>query len=59
MNDMSREALVDAMQAQVVHPEWPTAFYLQAAAMKSLGIENDAQETLKDGATLEAKRRQS
>ncbi|XP_024023826.1 probable serine/threonine-protein kinase BSK3 isoform X1 [Morus notabilis] len=56
MNDMSQEALGDAMQAQVVNPEWPTAFYLQAAALKSLGMENDAQETLKDGASLEAKR---
>ncbi|KAL5580865.1 hypothetical protein UlMin_013307 [Ulmus minor] len=59
MNDMSQEALGDAMQAQVVHPEWPTAFYLQAAALKSLGMENDVQETLKDGASLEAKRRRS
>lgn len=56
MNDMPQEALGDAMQAQVVNPEWPTAFYLQAAALKSLGMENDAQETLKDGTSLEAKR---
>ena len=53
---MPQEALGDAMQAQVVNPEWPTAFYLQAAALKSLGMENDAQETLKDGTSLEAKR---
>ena len=56
MSDMSQEALGDAMQAQVIHPEWPTAFYLQAAALKSLGMENDAEETLKDGACLEARR---
>lgn len=56
MNDMPQEALGDAMQAQVVNPEWPIAFYLQAAALKSLGMENDAQETLKDGTSLEAKR---
>ncbi|PON80920.1 Methyl esterase [Trema orientale] len=56
MNDMTQEALGDAMQAQVIHPEWPTAFYLQAAALKSLGMENDAQETLKDGTCLEARR---
>ncbi|XP_062085089.1 serine/threonine-protein kinase BSK5-like [Humulus lupulus] len=56
MNDMSQEALGDAMQAQVINPEWPTAFYLQAAALKSLGMENDAEETLKDGTSLEARR---
>ncbi|XP_072976345.1 serine/threonine-protein kinase BSK5 [Typha angustifolia] len=55
MNNMVQEALGDAMQAQVVSPEWPTAYYLQAAALVSLGMDSDAQETLKDGATLEAK----
>ncbi|XP_010931161.1 serine/threonine-protein kinase BSK5 isoform X2 [Elaeis guineensis] len=56
MNDMPQEALGDAMQAQVVSPEWPTAYYLQAAALLSLGMETDAQESLKDGASLETKR---
>lgn len=56
MNDMPQEALGDAMQAQVVNPEWPTAFYLQAAALKSLGMENDALETLNDGTSWEARR---
>nr|CAD1817680.1 unnamed protein product [Ananas comosus var. bracteatus] len=55
MSNMLQEALGDAMQAQVVSPEWPTAYYLQAAALLSLGMESDAQEILKDGATLEAK----
>ncbi|KAA3489653.1 putative serine/threonine-protein kinase [Gossypium australe] len=55
MNNMAQEALGDAMQAQVISPEWPTAFYLQAAALFSLGMDNDAQETLKDGTNLEAK----
>ncbi|KAF3443515.1 hypothetical protein FNV43_RR13199 [Rhamnella rubrinervis] len=55
MSDMPQAALGDAMQAQVVNPEWPTAFYLQVAALKSLGMENDAQEILKDGTSLEAK----
>ncbi|KAL9238730.1 hypothetical protein vseg_013114 [Gypsophila vaccaria] len=55
MSNMLQEALADAMQAQVVSPEWPTAFYLQAAALFSLGMDNDAQETLKDGTSLEAK----
>ncbi|MBA0678597.1 hypothetical protein Goari_019934 [Gossypium aridum] len=55
MNNMPQEALGDAMQAQVISPEWPAAFYLQAAALFSLGMDNDAKETLKDGTNLEAK----
>ncbi|KAK9289750.1 hypothetical protein L1049_007909 [Liquidambar formosana] len=56
MSDMPQEALGDAMQAQVVSPDWPTAFYLQAAALFSLGMDTDAQETLRDGTNLEAKK---
>ncbi|KAK9168263.1 hypothetical protein Syun_000403 [Stephania yunnanensis] len=56
MSDMPQEALGDAMQAQVVSPEWPTAYYLQAAALFSLGMDNDAQETLKDGTNLEIRK---
>ncbi|KAE8681014.1 putative serine/threonine-protein kinase [Hibiscus syriacus] len=59
MNGMTQEALGDAMQAQVISPDWPTAFYLQAAALFSLGMDNDAKETLKDGANLEAKKHSS
>ncbi|KAK3018966.1 hypothetical protein RJ639_003385 [Escallonia herrerae] len=56
MSDMPQEALGDAMQAQVVSPDWHTAFYLQAAALFTLGMDTDAQESLKDGTNLEAKR---
>ncbi|XP_031094747.1 serine/threonine-protein kinase BSK5-like [Ipomoea triloba] len=56
MSEMAQEALGDALQAQVVSPEWPTAFYLQATALFSLGMENDAQEILKEATNLEAKR---
>ncbi|KAG6605434.1 putative serine/threonine-protein kinase BSK3 [Cucurbita argyrosperma subsp. argyrosperma] len=56
MSDMPQEALGDAMQAQVVSPDWPTALYLQAAALFILGMENDAQETLRDGTSLESKK---
>ncbi|KAK9991677.1 hypothetical protein SO802_026662 [Lithocarpus litseifolius] len=57
MSEMPQEALGDAMQAQVIAPEWPTAFYLQAAApLFSLGMDNDAQESLKDGTSLETQR---
>ncbi|WCJ28388.1 Protein kinase protein with tetratricopeptide repeat domain [Euphorbia peplus] len=56
MNELGQEALGDAMQAQVISPDWPTASYLQAACLFSLGMESDALETLKDGTSLEAKR---
>ena len=53
---MAQEALGDAMQAQVVSPEWPTASYLQATCLFRLGMEADAQETLREATSLEAKR---
>ncbi|XP_020206224.1 serine/threonine-protein kinase BSK5 [Cajanus cajan] len=56
MNDMAQEALGDAMQAQSISPAWPTAYYLQAAALFNLGMDNDAQESLKDGTTLETRK---
>ncbi|GKB57213.1 probable serine/threonine-protein kinase BSK3 [Tanacetum coccineum] len=55
MNNKAQEALGDAMQAQVASPDWPIALYLQAAALFSLGMENDAREMLKDGSMLEVK----
>ncbi|KAF8042232.1 hypothetical protein BT93_A0760 [Corymbia citriodora subsp. variegata] len=56
MSDMAQDALGDAMQALVVSPEWPTALYLQAACLFNLGMENEAQESLKDATSLETKR---
>ena len=56
MTDMPQPALSDAVQALVVSPTWPTAFYLQASALSSLGMENEAREALKDGSSLETKR---
>ncbi|KAK6935782.1 Serine-threonine/tyrosine-protein kinase, catalytic domain [Dillenia turbinata] len=55
MNDMAQEALADAMQAQVMSPDWSTAFYLQAAALFTLGMDNDARDVLKEGTSLEFK----
>lgn len=55
MSNMLQEALGDALQAQVVSPDWPTSYYLQAATLLSLGKESEAQDLLKDGATVEAK----
>lgn len=59
MSEMPQEALGDAMQAQVVSPEWPTALYLQAACLFKLGMDDDAKETLKDGTNLEAKKKKN
>ncbi|KAI4338882.1 hypothetical protein MLD38_023890 [Melastoma candidum] len=56
MSDMPQEALGDAMQALVISPEWPTGLYLQAACLFSLGMENEAQESLKDGTSLETRK---
>ncbi|KAG8374373.1 hypothetical protein BUALT_Bualt11G0125200 [Buddleja alternifolia] len=56
MSEMPNEALGDAMQAIVVSPEWPSAFYLQAASLFTLEMENDAHQSLKEATTLEAKR---
>ncbi|KAK8940003.1 putative serine/threonine-protein kinase [Platanthera guangdongensis] len=55
MNDMPQEALGDAMQAQVISPEWHIAYYLQVVALITLGMDGDAEDSLKDGATLESK----
>ncbi|PRQ34302.1 putative protein kinase RLK-Pelle-RLCK-XII-1 family [Rosa chinensis] len=54
ITDRAKEALVDCMKALELHHVWPTAFYLQSVALKILGMDNDAQEMLKEGALLEA-----
>ncbi|XP_020553311.1 probable serine/threonine-protein kinase BSK3 isoform X2 [Sesamum indicum] len=56
MSDVPNQALADAMQALVVSPDWPTAFHLQAVSLFILGMENDAQESLREATNLEAKR---
>ncbi|XP_050368364.1 serine/threonine-protein kinase BSK5-like [Argentina anserina] len=58
MTDRAEEALKDSMNALVLHHLWPTAFYLQAAALNILGMDNDAEEILKEGASLEAMKNQ-
>ncbi|CAI9106886.1 OLC1v1006129C2 [Oldenlandia corymbosa var. corymbosa] len=55
MNNRPQEALADAMQAQMISSGWPTAFYLQAATLFSLGMDSDAIEMLKDGSSLETR----
>ncbi|WOL14968.1 putative serine/threonine-protein kinase [Canna indica] len=59
MNNLLQEALGDATKVQEVSPEWPTAMYLQAAALLSLGMESDAQELIRKGTKTEYKRNNS
>ncbi|CAA7023098.1 unnamed protein product [Microthlaspi erraticum] len=54
--DQPDEALRDAMQAQCVYPDWPTAFYLQAVALAKLNMLQDSANMLKEAAILEDKR---
>lgn len=59
LSDQAEAALRDAMQAQYVHPEWPTAFYMQAAALTRLGMDTDAKDMLKEGNDLYTKTQSS
>ncbi|CAA0827738.1 Probable serine/threonine-protein kinase [Striga hermonthica] len=56
MNDQADVALRDAMQAQIVYPDWPTAFYMQSVALAKLDMHQDAADMLKEAAGLEDKR---
>ena len=56
LSEQAEAALRDAMQAQYVHPEWPTAFYMQAAALAKLGMDTDAKDMLKEGSALDMKK---
>jgi len=55
MSDMPKEALDDAIQAQVISPVWHVASYLQSASLGILGMEKESQIALKEGSNLEAK----
>uniref|UniRef100_A0A7N0V4R5 non-specific serine/threonine protein kinase n=1 Tax=Kalanchoe fedtschenkoi TaxID=63787 RepID=A0A7N0V4R5_KALFE len=56
MNNMAKEALDDAVQAQVISPVWHMASYLQAAALFAVERENEAQIALREGTVLEQKK---
>lgn len=56
MCDQNDAALRDAMQAQCVHPDWPTAFYMQAVALSKLNMQSDAVDMLNEASQLEEKR---
>uniref|UniRef100_A0A7I4CUY1 Protein kinase domain-containing protein n=1 Tax=Physcomitrium patens TaxID=3218 RepID=A0A7I4CUY1_PHYPA len=55
LSGQAEVALHDAMQAEYVRPEWPTAFCLQAAALSTLGLGTDAKNMLKEGTVLDMK----
>lgn len=57
--DQPDAALRDAMQAQCVYPDWPTAFYMQSVALAKLDMQQDAVDMLNEGAGLEEKRQKS
>ncbi|XP_019435786.1 PREDICTED: probable serine/threonine-protein kinase At4g35230 isoform X2 [Lupinus angustifolius] len=54
--DQPDPALRDAMQAQCVYPDWPTAFYMQSVALAKLDMNKDAADMLNEATTLEEKR---
>ncbi|KAL3613860.1 Serine/threonine-protein kinase bsk1 [Castilleja foliolosa] len=56
MNDQPDVALRDAMQAQIVYPDWPTAFYMQSVALAKLAMHQDAADMLKEASGLEEKK---
>lgn len=56
LNDQADVALRDAMQAQIVYPDWATAFYMQSVALAKLDMHQDAADMLKEAAALEEKR---
>ncbi|KAK9987585.1 hypothetical protein SO802_027824 [Lithocarpus litseifolius] len=54
--DQPDPALRDAMQAQCVNPDWPTAFYMQSVALSKLNMHKDAADMLNEATTLEEKK---
>lgn len=57
--DQPDAALRDAMQAQLIYPEWPTAFFMQSVALAKLDMHKDAVDMLNEAAGLEEKRQKS
>ncbi|KAL6905274.1 hypothetical protein ACP4OV_002875 [Aristida adscensionis] len=59
MCDQPDAALRDAMQAQIVYPDWPTAFYMQSVALSKLNMQSDAVDMLNEASQLEEKRQKN
>ncbi|GAB2210452.1 hypothetical protein Droror1_Dr00015718 [Drosera rotundifolia] len=58
-NEQPDAALRDAMQAQIIYPDWATAFYLQAVALSKLGMHEDIADMLNTAAELEEKQQKN
>ncbi|KAL5706227.1 non-specific serine/threonine protein kinase [Ranunculus cassubicifolius] len=56
MCDQPDSALLDAMQAQNIYPEWSTAFYMQSVSLAKLDMNKDAADMLSEATSLEEKR---
>ncbi|GAA0141335.1 non-receptor serine/threonine protein kinase [Lithospermum erythrorhizon] len=59
MCDQPDAALRDAMQAQIIYPDWSTAFYMQAVALSKLDMHKDAADMLNEAELLEEKRQKN
>ncbi|XP_038693465.1 serine/threonine-protein kinase BSK1-like isoform X2 [Tripterygium wilfordii] len=57
--DQPDGALRDAMQAQCVYPDWPTAFYMQSVALAKLDMHKDAADMLNEASDLEEKKQRN
>lgn len=55
-SDQPDAALLDAMQAQCVYPDWATAFYMQSVALSKLNMQKDSADMLNEGAVMEEKK---
>lgn len=55
-SDQPDAALLDAMQAQCVYPDWPIAFYMQSVALSKLNMHKDAADMLNEAAGFEEKK---
>ncbi|XP_066358212.1 cysteine-rich receptor-like protein kinase 10 [Miscanthus floridulus] len=58
MCDEPEAALRDAMLAQTIYPDWPTAFYMQSVALSKMNMQSDAVDMLNKASQLEEMRRQ-
>ncbi|KAM0942299.1 putative protein kinase RLK-Pelle-RLCK-XII-1 family [Dioscorea sansibarensis] len=56
MSDQPDNALRDAMQAQLIQTNWPTALYLQAVALRQPNMNSDSANVLKEATALEEQR---
>jgi hypothetical protein len=56
MSDQPDDALRDALYAQCLIPECPTALYMQSVALSRLNMQSEATDALNEASQLEIKR---